>query len=428
MNVGYKGKTIIELKDVNTKEVQRVEHENTFQTAVLGELFKPHGSMGTSHIGYGVDQWTWMVGGLLVFDKTIEVGTQYPPQDVNMTANGSYQVVNNADPVELGTWNASESYVTNDELVMTYDFSTSQGNGIINCVCLTSALGGKGGVGNASKTQIPNSEGNNTRPNFIYGGWGLPRPGSGRLFVCTDGVYIYDVSRASAGTLTIKRRWGNITGVDLIKGANSDSYSDVYTINLPSGYDVDTYNLPYQTTGSKFSIVKDNGTNYTAIVVDVANRDVSNEVIVPKRGSIWAIGGTNKLQFAQAYTDNDVNYIGIYDVETGQWVLETVRNVWPDVIFKIGDRYYFEYSSEIWCDCNGEMVPTNFKWLRGSYAAYGTYIPSLNLLQYGDDYSSWDRYIGHPTMYLATINNLEDEIIKDNTKTMKITYVLTRGA
>lgn len=430
MSVGYKGKTIIELKDVNTKKVQRVEHENTFQTTVLEQLFKPRGAMGISLVSYGANQWQSLVGGILVFDKQITVGTQYPPQNVNMTANGCYNFTNNTDPVEMGTWNATESYVTKDEIVMTYDWSTSQGNGTINSVCLTSYNGGKGGTGNASKTQIPDR---NSRPKLHIGGTYIPNPTSGgRHFYCADGVYFYDIVITSTTVLTVNRRWANMSGVDLIKGANVTTYDDVYTITLPTGYSVDAYTLPFHISETKFAIGKDNDDSYSVRTVNVANRDISNEVIVPKRSRyMWYVGGTNKLQVAQAYTDNDVDYIGIYDTESEQWISETVRNIWPNRIFYIGNRLYFEGSSaEIYCDCNGELVPTNSYWLNtsGNYNAYGTYLPNLDILQFGSDFSEWDRELGRPSIYLATINNLEEEIIKDNTKTMKITYVLTRGA
>lgn len=431
MSVGYKGKTIIELTDVNTKKVQKVEHENTFQTTVLEQLFKPHGAMGVQMTGYSANKWRDLVGGILVFDKQITVGTQYPPQNVNMTANACYNFANNADPVEMGTWNETESYVTKDEIVMTYDWSTSQGNGTINSVCLTSYNGGKGGIGNASKTQIPNSDGNQTRPNFVIGGNYFPRPVTGRRFYCTDGIYLYDVVITSTTVLTVNRRWANMTGIDLIKGADVTTYDDVYTITMPTGYSVDPYSLPYHINETKFAIGKDNGDSFSVRIVNIANRDISNEVIIPRRSRyMWYIGGTNKLRIAQAYTDNDVDYIGIYDVESEQWISESIRNgVWFNDIFYIGDRLYFQgQGPEIYCDCNGELVPTNFKWLRGSYSAWGTYLPNLDLLQYGDDYASWDNQVSHPSIYLATINNLEEEIIKDNTKTMKIIYVLTRGA
>ena len=45
-----KGKTIIELKDVRSGKVQRVEHGNTFQSAVLEKLFTPLGSLGVTLI------------------------------------------------------------------------------------------------------------------------------------------------------------------------------------------------------------------------------------------------------------------------------------------------------------------------------------------------------------------------------------------
>ena len=144
-----KGKTIIELKDVKTGAVQRVEHGNTFQSEVISDLFKTYGALNINFLNSYRNRnnlWQILTGGLLLFDDTIEAGTWYPPQNVNMVGNASYNVLNSGDPNEMGSWNDSESYTTKDEIVMTYDFTTSQANGSIASVALTSAMGGYIGV------------------------------------------------------------------------------------------------------------------------------------------------------------------------------------------------------------------------------------------------------------------------------------------
>lgn len=421
-----KGKTIIELKDVRSGKVQRVEHGNTFQSAVLEGLFKPLGSLGGTVISNACDQWTSLVGGILVFDDTIDVGTKYPPSSINMVANGAYGVQNNTDPVELGTWNESESYVSANEIVMTYDYSTSQGNGRINSVCLTSQRGGVMGIGNASQTTL--SQGSRVRP--YIGETYMPRL-IGEAYGCTDGQYYYILNKSGV-TITVKKRWANITGIDLIKGASANTYDETYTLTLPSDYSSISFQYapyPLQIMEAKIAFIVNKGSNYGAIVVDVANRSVSNEITIPKLGSAIMISGTYPLQVAQVHTNNDISYTSIYDSNTGQWIADYETSGWNiDTCLKIGDRYYFrDASTSCWVTPNnGKLAPTNSRWLIGEYVGSGAYLPVIDKIQQGNDYGSLDRDIAIPSMYLATINNLESEIVKDNTKTMKITYVLTR--
>lgn len=418
-----KGKTIIELTDVNSGKVQRVEHHNVFQKTILSKLFKTMGSLGGSLLSSGSDQWKSLTGGILVFDDTIEEGTQYPPSSVNMTANGAYNVQNNTDPVELGTWNESESYTSADEIVMVWDWTTAQGNGRINSVCLTSATAGVAGLGNASQTRLP--QGSCVQP--YVGSANIPSL-TGDNHRCTDGNYYYYLSK-SGTTITVKKRWANISGIDLLKGA-TNTYEETYTLTLPSDYSSYSFSYepyPVQITESKIAFILNRSSSITAVIVDVANRSVSNEITMPKIGAPIAVTGVYPLQVAQIHTDNDVTYVSIYDIDTAQWIEDFETNVGVDNCLKIGDRYYFRNSNAFWYTPNDNVLsPMNVRWLQGSYVATGSYLPTFDKIQYGNDYGGLGIAMSFPAMYLATINNLEDEIVKDNTKTMKITYVLSR--
>jgi len=309
---------------------------------------------------------------------------------------------------------------------MTYDYSTSQGNGRINSVCLTSQRGGVMGIGNASQTTL--SQGSRVRP--YIGETYMPRL-IGEAYGCTDGQYYYILNKSGV-TITVKKRWANITGIDLIKGASANTYDETYTLTLPSDYSSISFQYapyPLQIMEAKIAFIVNKGSNYGAIVVDVANRSVSNEITIPKLGSAIMISGTYPLQVAQVHTNNDISYTSIYDSNTGQWIADYETSGWNiDTCLKIGDRYYFrDASTSCWVTPNnGKLAPTNSRWLIGEYVGSGAYLPVIDKIQQGNDYGSLDRDIAIPSMYLATINNLESEIVKDNTKTMKITYVLTR--
>lgn len=421
-----KGKTIIELKDVKTGAVKRVEHGNTFQTAVLEKLFKPMGALGLTLASVDANQWQTLVGGIMAFDKTIEIGTQYPPQDVNMIANGAYNVVNNGNPTELGTWNASESSVSKDEIVMTYDYTTSQGNGTINSVCLTSYNGGLAGIGNASNTALSES----SKVNPYVGSYKNFNLLGNEKYLCIDDSYIYVLDKDGT-TLSIKKRWTNISGIDLIRGLTASEFDETYTMTLPNAYSsIQLFNNGFVIDEGKFAMIRTDNDTYKVIVVDVANRSISSELTVPKQGSAYFVAGTDNLQIAQKHTSNDVNYVSIYDTNTAQWISDVeCGNVALEYVLNIGGRYYYQDDNSYWyCACNGVLVPTNYYWQPTNRRGIGTYLKTMDRLKFSTSqgYESFDSDFGIPAMYLATINNLEEAIVKDNTKTMKIIYVLTR--
>ena len=161
--MGIKGRTIFELTDVNTGEVERYEDTNMVTNA-LQYYLETYG-MFTNNILANDDirkkrLWKNLVGGLFLFDKNIEenVENTFMPAGVSMIGNGSIDISNSGDVTELGSYNATESGLQDDgSIKFVYDFSTQQANGKIACACLTSASGGYIGMGNASGNYITNS-------------------------------------------------------------------------------------------------------------------------------------------------------------------------------------------------------------------------------------------------------------------------------
>ena len=104
-----------------------------------------------------------------------------------------------------------------------------------------------------------------------------------------------------------------------------------------------------------------------------------------------------------------------------------LNNIYGNVrkVLKIGGRYYVQDTRNFSCIFDGELQPTNMNFAVSNSTYQGWYLPTLDRLQAGEFYAGYGHFL-IPAMYLATINNLESEIVKDNTKTMKITYVLTR--
>ena len=424
-----KGKTIIELKDVRSGKVQRVEHGNTFQSAVLEDLFKTYGALNINLLNAYRSRnnlWQILTGGLLLFDGTIETGTWYPPQDVNMVGNASYNVLNSGDPNEMGSWNDSESYTTKDEIVMTYDFTTSQANGSIASVALTSAMGGYIGVGNGSETYKSISSGQNTpfaigtdiNAHFINTGY----------FHLFDGEYFYEVENTSPITspLKVHKKYTNSKGVDLIRGLSStEEFVDVYDIGLS-----ESYTNGQVLSETELALWSESNGTYKAIVVDVKTKNVSSVYTIPKLSDVARaefVHGSDTLEMWQHHVLNGEQYISVYDCSTNTWVSDAewtnlYNNKHLATVSKVGDRrYYTRYGDFlIMCERNNVLVPLNGINYTASSTAW--FRKSIKLWQGG----SYGQYVFKNNIYLATINNLEEPVVKDNTKTMKITYVLTR--
>ena len=136
--------------------IERYNSDNTFQSAVLANALRCLGEANnnpyTNDSFRGDLPWKNLVGGLLLFNKSISGSPAYMPADNLMIGNGAYGVVNNGVPSELGSYNQIESdnLSTNSKITQVYDFTTSQANGRINSVCLTSQTGGRIGYGNES--------------------------------------------------------------------------------------------------------------------------------------------------------------------------------------------------------------------------------------------------------------------------------------
>ena len=157
----FRGEVTIDLKDVKTGEVETY-HDHNLVTKALGYFLKQGGLSNPSAFNASAlrtDFIHYMLGGMMCLDTAITDAGGHDdeivrvPAGVGMTANGAYNIVNTGNPPELGSWNELESGWQNDgSYKMVWDFTTSQGNGTIATVCLTSLLEGYKGIGNKSNT------------------------------------------------------------------------------------------------------------------------------------------------------------------------------------------------------------------------------------------------------------------------------------
>ena len=164
----FKGKTIIELADAKTgKLVQRTEDHNMLTNA-LAMMYAQGGMTNPTMFNASAirsDAITQMLGGILLLDTALteDATIVRVPKGVKMIANGAKGVLNSDTPTEFGSWNEVESgWQSDGSYKMVWDWTTSQGNGTIKTVCLSSYYGGYCGIGNASGGTKSGNEAINT--------------------------------------------------------------------------------------------------------------------------------------------------------------------------------------------------------------------------------------------------------------------------
>ena len=183
------GHTKIELTNVHTGEVEVVEKDNIVTNAV-SRIFQDYGGRLNLHKLMIQGETTtdskhsdlasaslleFFYGGLLLYDAALgsDANTFFAPASAHLVGSAVSGQVNTGENTTRGSCNKTETNIDLDEGVATfvYDFSTSQGNGIISSVCLTSLMGG---FYSEAKTATPKNIGTAQNPTFgqdYYGIW-----------------------------------------------------------------------------------------------------------------------------------------------------------------------------------------------------------------------------------------------------------------
>lgn len=167
------GHTKIELTSQTTGEVETIEKDNIVTNAV-SQIFNAFNGMAllreaNANGEYGsTSDKSWelpesLYGGILLYDTALgsDPDTLFAPPEANLVGSGVPKVLNNGKGLQRGSFNTTESKtdLKNGVVTFVYDFATSQANGTIASVCLTSRYGGFFGE---SETALPAADGSNT--------------------------------------------------------------------------------------------------------------------------------------------------------------------------------------------------------------------------------------------------------------------------
>lgn len=430
------GRTRIELTDTRTGKKKVVEHKNTFQCAYLTSYLRGLGLANNSPFGNstwaGRPLWRNLCGGILLFRDAITAPAEYAPATNLMVGNGSFGVSNSATPAELGSYNSIESATGGaNSLTFVYDWGTSQGNGTIGCVCLTSEQGGYIGYGNASganatlRNIIVNQESTQAGANAYHNG---------------KRIRILDVDY-TAKKITVAKSNDCVTIASIFEGQNEIT-SEVSFTGTPLGSGTTNLfcravsenelfifksaqgdNIP---SGSSGGLLFYDFTDNTAEVIIINN--TSGETLSPYQsgpqlgvtkdgsGNIYIAASNGKL----AKFDSTGTFVKLYNDIGGYSSVSGM--ITPEIPFSASGT-----SVPINMIYGADARPTN-----GSAPAQLMHFSGIDALCRQNDARA-ANVAGYllpykNPLFLATINNLDSPITKDSTQTMKIIYTLSEAS
>lgn len=463
-----KGHTKIELTDIRTKKKETVEHDNVFQSGIIANYMRSLGIFNNNPYANG----TWaarsilqnLVGGIFLFKDTITEGTEYMPAGNKMIGNASMGISNSSTPTELGSYNDIESSITANSATLVFDWNTTQGNGEIGCVCLTSDTGGLIGYGNASGSvysspiQLTRNQNSNNIGNYT---------------VCGNYGYNFAINN-STRTLTIYKTKLPITKESIFSKTTETitktfEHSQFSAEAIETRYIGNNKILIFGTRGRDwgfYNYIDNNATGYI-LIYDCSNDTLTEGKITNTTGSALylasATGGSGTTyadNFAVngnfAYFTRVSSSVGTstsvykFNITTGALV-ETITLNYPAAT--IADQYHMPTHftpilPDIWAyrgqnnilvlhdTVNETEYPCNASAIINSNNNVGSpvYNDSIDaIVSKGQGlatmtYSSYNAsaaFAFKNPLYLATINNLDSPVTKTAAKTMKITYTLT---
>lgn len=462
-----KGKMKIEMTDVHTGETETVLEQNMVTNA-LTNIFKPMGlDKSPSKLLTGMNPYYRNVlGGLLLFDSEIEenVNNLYPPSGVNLVGCAAYGVQNNTTGTLRGGFNQTESELNMIDRYMkyVYDFTTSQANGTIACVCLTHKNGGYTSYG-GKDAPFGNNYGLGMQVcdgqlQYVYTNYTGASTGdkySGLSIGTTECIFLINMDEDivyyfridTTKKITITKRRAYMKSVSVLENPyNQKPLVDSFELEelkteIPSNYI--SYNFDpadnclyivscakyYVDVNATFVITKVNFSTWKVTQYTMTNTTSERinlggmRTSYCHRGYIIFRGYNNsnhifKMEIGNSANVEQLKFVGFTSV-TGTFALGINGRIY---IEGYSSSTYYLYVINLDTD---EILRVEASRIIGG-SNYPCYTPVLNepMLWYASYGNS--STIGYFIMsnYLATINNLSEPVTKTADKTMKVTYII----
>ncbi len=441
-----KGKTIIELKDKSGHVDRYVDH-NMLTNAL--SYFMKQGGM-TNPTAFNVSDIRtnaieMLLGGVLLLDDTIteDVANVRVPAGIEMVANGAVNVTNSDVPTELGSYNSVESGWQQDgTLKMVWDWTTSQGNGTIKSVCLTSKYMGLRGLGNAdgrASNSLTMGSYNSINSYSGYSGSAIGMTGNTLITVESigDGVssdvtgIILRKYRAPYTTLDIRDKLNSpqlisettITYPNAIPKSNASRWECYTYYAMDNNFLYILYNRHYSTSWSNaHTIIWTDSVPLWLRKINLSNGAVTEHDITPTE---VGLSGYNEVHCPIGISPTHV-YADRHEISMSSFILTNS----VESYYETNDyfRVYYKGVEHIWearddnkgvflLDfVNPSVKPINISTGQYEYGFYNELSPLI---------VSDGAGVYRDPRYIATINNLSAPVVKTGDKTMKVTYILS---
>lgn len=407
--MAIKGKSVIELYNPNTRIKQRYEDEN-----IVTNAFK---YLFGQNICAGANQ-TFMdnylplfkkgIGGIILFDSQIEENPDIviAPSNIGCTGYAGNSSYSGSD-LSRGGMNLNETELIDNGMKLVWDFATSQANGDIACVSLTSAEGGTVGYGSNNY-----SDGNYIlKDNMFF--TDINNKETGYYTCCVVNEFLYVVNCLSVSLLRLKKYKLYSQEVGLINyyaepkliEEKEVSINPLYTIgNVLTRTDKENvYVMIAGTYDRIFDITDFENVKEYSFPLDISDYCVRDKMVYIQTGyqkiEKYSLNDTS-AKINEINTEYSINFLSNINgyVVTGREMIDGNDNI----------RHIYSTGYTLYAGRNAGYYKNNI------------IIPSFNIQSY---YVRIQYSIA--TNYLATINNLSTPIMKTPAQTMKITYTLT---
>ena len=463
-----KGKSVIELTDVHTGQVEVYEDTNlvteavmdVLNTNIMGILFD-----NTSFNSASGENWMLpikknIMGGILLYQNPLEERADniYAPLDNPLIGYASDDA-NNTEDVRRGNRNLTESKVVDGGYRFVWDFATSQANGTISAICLTNTLAGRGTefasnymvrLGSYVGEKIRNADWayHDNKRVYIKEGYRLEMT----TYSNSTQAVLRKVKEDFLHASLVNRSLTKVhldpeeeTTIELnhypsyihYSGGSLDDteipYRDYYEVKryLYHGADGKWYGLvrrdnrsySYTSSGRDYYDHK----NYEWFMDTVDEKGCKTQKIVAPSGisEFYSIGMSGK--WLMCCSDQKVYRIdttNVANIELVPNITYSSYNYWTYIIDDdvVINGWYF-HNGEPKLYLRDTPDASYVAWGRAQFARYKTYAVREWNYRANDNAVQKELYLFTP--YLATINNLAEPVIKTADKTMKITYTIT---
>lgn len=461
-----KGKTRITLTEESTGKKELYEDSNMITNAI-SRIFKSNMLGLTDYYSSNFIPTRNLFGGCMLFSNplTEDPDNIWPVnQNVSaMTANAGQTPHSSASPTR-GNPDGVSSETTGDHIKMVWNWSTSQGNGPISCVCLTSSAAGDCGILPDGSLPLVRSTGlafndiNIFQTNTL-GDNNLTRSRALALPISIDsdgnGISLYLSGGNSLEEITTCHAW---VTAPLIEGNKTHPYTypnyrelGSRTATLSRTFTAN-YTMIAQDSTNYYVMERDSGNNKKLWLDIVAKSDMSvtgtsltitdagitlARPTVPHTaiyngivsgGSIYWISGSDAKKFVR------INISNVADVEElGSNLASNISVVQTPIVLSdgliVGKNYLINAD---------KIYPITGRSARSSSSGRTESIYYDTIANYNGPHMLQSGYRGDSMSYeyscqagllvlpyLATINNLQNPVTKGNTKSMTLEYVLT---